>query len=166
MDRLYLYDFTYVAYVCLCWLCWVLGENWTTADAMSCRAIFHMFSCVNLSISADVSSEREQERHIASGLSRSCARSCGCSLCSVSLLKLRCKSEVRVLRVRECCCHLGAFSLSWRVRLAHVVALIEIFGYISANLIALANGRALGVQKSEVEMLPQNLSGPILTPTL
>lgn len=33
-----------------------------------------------------------------------------------------------------------------------MVALIEIFGYISANLIALANGRALGV-----------LSGPILT---
>ena len=47
-----------------------------------------------------------------------------------------------------------------------MVALIEIFGYISANLIALANGRALGVQKSEVEMGSQNLSGPILTPTL
>jgi hypothetical protein len=29
--------------------------------------------------------------------------------------------------------------------LAHVVALVEIFGYVSANLIALANGWALGV---------------------
>ena len=31
------------------------------------------------------------------------------------------------------------------LRLAHVVALVEIFGYVSANLIALANGWALGV---------------------
>ena len=43
-----------------------------------------------------------------------------------------------------------------------MVALIEIFGYISANLIALANGPALGVHSKSRKAVTKTM----LTPTL